>query len=200
LRSSREFRPGAPEPPEPRIPAPIQPRSLLVLPSAASYSRPASRAKGAPRHGPSAIGSMHSRVQRPWAREPHILRDAFAKHPSRTATAFTCSRNCWGTATPAHHELHAGPEAQARHRPEHGQAGVRPMSRLAAFRGIRGGIGCSSMQPNRSSEGRSGHGQRAATKGLGVVRRGSPPSGRRGRSSQELPYYAGQPIQCPNCS
>ena len=119
--------PPGPGSPEPRIPAPILPRGpLLATPSAASYSRPASRAKGAPRHGPSAIGSMHSRVQRPWAREPHILRDAFAKHPSRTTTAFTCSRNCWGTATPAHHELHAGPEPQARHRPEHGRLEFGP--------------------------------------------------------------------------
>ena len=120
--------------------------------------------------------------------------------PSRAARTSARSRSCWGTATSALHELHARPEPQARHRPEHGRPDVRPMSRLAALRGICSGIGCSALQPIRSGEGRSGHGQRAATKGPGAVRRGSPPTGRRGRGPQGLPYYAGQPIQWPNCS
>jgi hypothetical protein len=75
-----------------------------------------------------------------------------------------------------------------------------PMSRLAALRGICSGIGCSALQPIRSGEGRSGQGQRAATKGPGSVRHGSPPSHRHGMGSQGLPYYAGQPIQWPNSS
>ncbi len=119
---------------------------------------------------------------------------------SRPATTSARSRRCWDTATSAHHDLHARPEPQARHRPENGRPDVRPMSRLAALRSICSGIGCSALQPIGSGESRFGHGQRVATKGPGAVRRGSPPSGRRGRGSQGLPYYAGQPMQWPNCS
>jgi hypothetical protein len=53
--------------PSPVSRLPIQPRPLLATPSAASYSRPLSTAKGARRHGPSAIGGRRSRgrVQAP---------------------------------------------------------------------------------------------------------------------------------------
>ena len=78
--------------------------------------------------------------------------------------------------------IHVRPEPQAPHRPEHGRPDVRPMSRLAALRAICNGIGGSALQTIRSGEGRSGHGQRAATKGPGAVRRcNPPPTGRRGR-------------------
>jgi hypothetical protein len=83
--------------------------------------------------------------------------------------------------------------------PEHGRRDVRPMIRLAALRGICSGIGRSALQPIRSGKGRAGHGQMAATKEPGAVRRGRPPSGRRGTGSQGLLYDAGRP-QWPNCS
>ena len=129
------------------------------------------------------------------ASPPHSA-TRLATHPLEDGHDIRTLHDCWGTATSAHHDLHARPEPQARHRPEHGGPDVWPISRLAAL----WGIGCSALQPIRSGEGRSGHGQRAATKGPDAVRRCSPPSGRRGRGSQGLPYYAGQPIQWPNCS
>ncbi len=146
-----------------RIPAPIQPRPLLAAPSAASYSRPASTVQGERRHGP--------------------VRDRRYTQ-SRASPGAPGMDLDWGTATSAHHDLHARSEPQAGHRPEHGSMDVRPMSRLTALRGICSGRGCRALQPLRSDEGRFGHGQRAATKGPGAVRRGSPPSGRRGRGSQ----------------
>jgi len=118
--------------------------------------------------------------------------------PSRPGTTSAGSRSCWATATSGEHDLHLRPKPQARHRPAHGRADLRPMSRLAALRGIWSGIGCRALQPIRNGMGRPGHGQSAATKGPGAFRHGSPPNGRPGRGSQGLPYYAGQPIQWPN--
>ncbi len=84
---------------------------------------------------------------------------------SKAATTSARSRSCWGTATSAHHDLHARPEPQARHRPEHGRSDVRPMSHLAALRGRCSGIDCSALQPIGSGEGCSEHGQRRPRKG-----------------------------------
>jgi hypothetical protein len=71
-----------------------------------------------------------------------------------------------------------------------------------AQEGITGGCatGPSQYCPDATGEGRSGQGQRAATKRPGAGRYGRPPIGRRGRGLQGLPHYAGQPIQWPNCS
>jgi len=49
---------------------------------------------------------------------------AFAKHPSRTTTALRAQERWHRDAS--NHELHAGPEPQARHRPEHGRLEFGP--------------------------------------------------------------------------
>ena len=88
----------------------------------------------------------------------------------------------------------------ARHRSEHGRADLRPMSRLVALRGYmqRDRLGGAAAYPERRGSLRTR--AKRGNERPAAVRRGSPPSGRCRRGSQELPYYAGQPIPWSNSS
>ena len=81
------------------------------------------------RHAPVWQGGLPKRTR------PTPFATCSRRIPLRTATTSARSRSCWGTATSAHHDLHARPEPQARHRPEYGRPDVRPNEPLGGLAG-----------------------------------------------------------------